>query len=333
MQRLDDPKGRHEKPWYLSTIHAFLTHDVPRLSGLPAEALRRDIHTLDKRLSAEGESFLTKTLPAFGAAIDAALQGNVPLITTAFKKAGRGCALPAFLHGLTRRIFLDSGWVMERPCTTSIRLVRQLCFWCKKIQKGYSDESLQKAIHDFIEVDRNLPDRGEIPRDGVLGCARAIMEDIFHDIRIDFKPRHGPGAVASGDDVVGKRHWAVKFPELEAVFRPVPYFYTLGEIAEDPRIVTDRPVGSNLSRTEFVEKDSSGPRTIGLEPAAYMWCQQSVKSAMYHHIERRSSAKGHVNFTDQEVNRNLTFDWEQFATLDMSKASDRNSLALVEELF
>lgn len=328
---------KSEEPYYTPAIKAFLSQDCPRLLGIPPSSFSRDILTLEKRLAHEGEAFLTKTLPALGKQIDRALQGHVPLTSTSFKKVGRS-ALPAFLQALHRRVFLDTGWLADRPCIIAIKLLRQICNWCKKIEKGYSDEALQKATADFIQVDKALPEVGEIPPSGLLGVARAIIEHLFDGIpplnTSGAMPRHGPGAVASGDDAVEKRSFHNKYLQLESFFRPVPWFFSVRDTAEDHELVTNRRVSPyGLSRTEFVNKDSSGPRTISLMPSEYMWVQQAMKQWLYDWIQWKSPASGHINFTDQEVNRNLALlprDWE---TLDMSKASDRNSLALVMVLF
>jgi hypothetical protein len=326
-----------EEPWYTPAIVAFLSHDVPGALGLPSSTFYRDIKTLCYRLTHEGESFLTKTLPALGKVIDLALQGHTPLATPMFKKT-RGSALPAFLQALLGRVFLSDGWVRDDACITSIKLLRQLCYWCKKLQKGYSDESIQKATYDFIEVDTALP--LELPSDPrnsrLLGVARAVIHRIFRDIGspANAEPAHGPGAVSSGEDLVDKRKLNHSFRDLERVFRPVPFFRSLRDAAENPDEITGRmQCQYGLSRLAFVEKDSSGPRLIGLEPAEYMWCQQAIKRLMYTYIERHPLTRGRVNFTDQEVNRGLARNWSDFMTLDMSKASDRNSLALVRFLF
>lgn len=325
-----------EKPWYTHAVVALLRDDVPHLSGIAPECVARDVDTLERRLAAEGESFLTKTLPLFGKAIDLALQGDCPLVTSSFKKRGR-TALPAFLSALLRRVFKDDGWVRDVPCITSIRLLRQLCFMCKKVQKGYSDESLQKEVLDFIEVDNSLPanvsDLAGASR--LLGCARAIIEFALRRLpRVPGNPSHGPGAVAGGENVVEKRALSVSYTDLEQAFRPIPWFRSYRDVTEDLDAFFSRPKQRfGLSRMAFVEKDSSGPRVIGLEPAEYMWCQQSIKDLLYAYIETHAPTAGHVNFTDQTINRELARDWSTFDTLDMSKASDRNSLALVETLF
>lgn len=189
----------HEKPWYLPTIHKFLTVDCPELTGIPPLSFSRDYKTLEERITHEGEGFLTKTLPLLGKAIDLALQQRCSLATHSFKKRNKS-ALPVFMQALLERVFDAQGNVLDLPCTTAICLLRQMCFWCKKIEKGYSRESLRQAINSFIEIDNCLPDRGEICRNQSLDRARDIISSIFDgigpDLVKDLYPKHGPGAVA-----------------------------------------------------------------------------------------------------------------------------------------
>lgn len=326
----------HEKPWYFPALRAFLAEDCPRLLELTSAAFARDVETLERRLSCEGESFLTKTLPTMALEIDRALQGTQPLVCTAFKKISRRDARPAFLQALLKRVFLPTGWVMDSPCYQSIRLLRQITLWCKKLEKGYSDESLQQATEDFINTDVALPDSTCFKPSRVLVMARAVMRYVLKGFRGlgDTLPRHGPGAVAGGEGVVGKRASRHCYTQLESVFRPVPFFFSLNEVSRAPWKLYDRiKCEFGLSRTEFVEKDAKGPRTIGLEPAEYQWCQQALKVLLYDFLEKISPAKGFINFTDQTVNQRLTALWADWDTLDMSKASDRNALVLVEYLF
>jgi hypothetical protein len=153
----------------------------------------------------------------------------------------------------------------------------------------------------------------------------------------DARPKHGPGSVAwfgPQGALISKHKLQPRYTRLMRYFRPVPWFASLRDIAERPEKLTE-PIRCEfgLSRLAFVEKDSLGPRVIGLEPAEYMWCQQALKNLLYDHIEQHSGGKGQINFTDQTVNRMLALNWEDWDTLDMKDASDRVSLSLVEDLF
>lgn len=325
-----------EKPWYLPAIVAYLAYDCPGVLALPAKHFARDVITLERRVANEGESFLLKTLPQLGQDIDQALQGHIPLTTRAFKRISRRDARPAFLQAMLRRVFRKDGYVKDVPCIESIRMIRQLCFWCKKIEKGFTDEALQKATEDFIQVDAALPATGTITGSGHLAVAKAVINILFRRFPgVDrLLPKHGPGAVSGREGPVAKRIFNKRFVALERLFRPLTWFFSYRDVSESLDLLLDRiSCEFGLDRVEFVEKDSKGPRTIGLGPAMYMWCQQALKRYLYDHIEKHPLTRGRVNFTDQTINRELARVWSLWDTLDMSKASDRNSLALVEYLF
>lgn len=330
-------KTEPEKPWYLPSVVAFLRDDIPQSLGVPPKLFARDVITLERRVATEGESFLTKTLPSLAKVFDLALQSRTRFQSSAFKKA-KGSSLPAFLQGLTKRIFDDDGNIVEQPCIVSIRLVRQMLLMCKKIRKGFSDEDITAAVHDFCEVDGSLPplDHNFDLSDQVLVFARRLIHAVFRRFPscTEFRFGHGPGAVVGAQNASDKRRMNTCFEKLESAFRPIPTFRSYRDVAENLDDFLSRPrISYGLSRMAFVEKDSGGPRTIGLEPAEYMWCQQALKSAMYHRMETHFLTRGHVNFADQSVNRLLARDWSAYETLDMSKASDRCSYALVRYLF
>lgn len=323
-----------EKPWYLSALSTFFKVDVPMLMGFCPVSMNRDVVTLEERTAAEGESFLTKTLPQFGKSLDFALQERAPLAVSGFKKRGPRSALPAFLQALTRCVFEDDGCLSANPNPDAIRLLRQICYWCKKVEKEFTDESLQRAVSRFVDIDTALPRVSVSTDPGLLGMARAVVTLLIgrrFPKDFEYRPKHGPGAVAWGSE---KYELKISYTWLERMFRPIPWFFSLRDASEDTRVVTSRwQTEYGLSRLAFVYKDSSGPRLIGLEPAEYMWVQQALKGWLYEHVEGHRLVGGQVNFTDQSINRNLARDWRHFDTLDMSDASDRNPLELVKILF
>lgn len=73
-----------------------------------------------------------------------------------------------------------------------------------------------------------------------------------------------------------------------------------------------------------------------MEEQEMMFLQQGLGDAMREHVMRHRLCGGHVNFDNQEINRNLaqmsSID-RSFATLDMKEASDRISKDLVRLIF
>jgi hypothetical protein len=194
-----------EKTWYCSVLTVFLTRDCVEVVGHPA-AFARDVETITSRLAAEGEAFLTKTLPALGRQIDAGLKENGPLVVTAFKRRRKTSALPAFLQGLLVHIFNDDGKLKNAPSIQAIRLIRQICNWFYKMERGYSEESLRKATSELIAVDAALPSSGDFAGRMDLALAKALVSSVFKKFTAaKLRPKHGPGSVAGGESVAEKK--------------------------------------------------------------------------------------------------------------------------------
>jgi hypothetical protein len=90
------------------------------------------------------------------------------------------------------------------------------------------------------------------------------------------------------------------------------------------------------TKSVFVPKDARGPRLIGAEPLEYQYIEQGLGRAVVDWTESHRLTAGHINFRDQQINRDLatlgskTGEW---ATLDLRDASDRVSLKLVQYLW
>lgn len=166
-------------------------------------------------------------------------------------------------------------------------------------------------------------------------------------------PRHGPGAVAGGEKLNGKWNFSTLYQSLHKEW---PYYEYLFGVRSSVR--TDRhssarslplqlaaSVGSyrNMrrvstprSRLLFVPKDSRGPRAICCEPLELMYIQQGVARHLMSYIERHPYTRGHVNFIDQSVNAHLAKEassTREWATIDLTDASDRVGIQLVRSLF
>lgn len=93
---------------------------------------------------------------------------------------------------------------------------------------------------------------------------------------------------------------------------------------------------SRVSRTIFVPKSYKTFRTISLEPATLQYLQHGVMSEVYRMVEDSDFLKKHIGFRDQSRNRRLALEGSRnrnFATIDLSAASDSVSLRLVKMLF
>lgn len=332
--------------FYLGLLRNLLI-DLERFYPEIVADLNRDWMTIRSRVSCEGLGFLTKTLPKLGKAIDASLAKDIPLRETGFSTAGR-TALPAFLRGLLGMVFSKTtGRLLKEPSVTAVTDVRQICFMFYKLEVPYESSTMDAKVDSFTAVDNSLPASGyalESPSDkAVCLVAKRLLDRLLSDFKPlkGFRPKHGPGAVATGESMEGKYTFPRRYEQLEEYF-PFEDFFLLSythfcDTAENNILnKVDVPSGEATSRMAAVPKDSRGPRLIGMEPLELMWVQQGIKDNLYDWIETHPLSRGHVNFTDQGVNRSLALSaslTSRHVTLDMSEASDRVSLWLVEELF
>jgi len=308
-------------------------------------SLNRDLDTAVKRFEHEGLPFLTKTLPTFAQAFEKGLAVGAIQHPSAFKRKG---ALPAFLHGLTSRVFCaKTGTLLPDPCYVAVYSVRQVCYLFYKYEVPYTDKQLDAAITQMVCTDHSLSGEVEIsPDDQVFLVAESLLTDIFKDA--DFRairPKLGPGSTNVGPMSQQGKTVSV-FGQSTGYYDvdhhlPSPGVFSLDE--SDGVLAsassTDRSDGGidprRVSRVSGVPKNSKGPRIISAEHPLFMWAQLGLGNYMAEWLESHPITRGHVNFTDQSVNSRLALQASstgQMATLDMKEASDRVSLTLCRQL-
>jgi len=115
----------------------------------------RDIKTVTDRVEAEGESFLTITLPSFSKAFDKALDAKAldSSLFSSFKKRG---GLPLFLGGFLSQIFDPSGTLLDEPSVDCIRAVRMLTMCFGKIERQCSQARISRAMRQFVKIEQEL---------------------------------------------------------------------------------------------------------------------------------------------------------------------------------
>lgn len=333
--------GSHNGHGFYTDLYINLFTDLKVQYPEMKKDLERDLETILERTSKEGLSFLTKTLPKYAKAVEIALCTKAALVIPNFHKRGT-TGLPAFLRGFLQLVFDKRGQPLAHPSPGALLEVRQICYLLYKLEVPYNEGVIETKIADFIQVDNSL----HLPRDSftredwrVLVTARAVLTHLFKDYRADaLKPKHGPGAVAGGEKPWEKGRFKYFVKQIDKVFPYSDWFYLSPThfCDELENYLGLEEVEYLLSKTQFVPKDSRGPRMIAMEPQEYMWVQQAIKSKLYEYIEDHALTKGHVNFTNQNVNRDLALSaslTQAYDTLDMKDASDRVSLELVELLF
>jgi hypothetical protein len=304
-------------------------------------SLERDIETLRSRFLSEGLSFLTKTLPKLGKALDMGLVSSRFNRPREFKSSHSSASKPAFLQAYFNLVFGDDGLLRDEVPPLAVKHLRQVLFFAYKLELPYDSKLEAAVVSTFKETDSAL-ELTECDDTGQLLdlCAR-ITEGVFSDFDPkDILPRHGPGAVATGERLEEKWTFRRLYSQIHQVY-PYYDFFIVGRGLE----LLDRKawymslerLQEGTAKVVLVPKDSRGPRLISAEPLEYQWIQQGLGRSMVRHFESVCTlTKGHINFTSQDVNRSLALassSSQDFATLDLKDASDRVSLELVRRVF
>lgn len=227
----------------------------------------RDQEEIRNRVRSEGLGFLTKTLPRLGKAIDKALSKGVMLQFTSFKRR-KGTELPAFCWELFNKIFDSAGRERSDACPMALKQLRQLCFVLYKLKLPYDLATADEAIKSFVQTDQdlefNLQDLNPVEM-AIAEHARRIVRRVLSGIcPLDITPRHGPGAVATGETSDRKRYFSRFYPSLDRKYPYTEYFYAnLQHVADRlDHLQTLESLEHGTAKVVLVPKDSRGPRII-----------------------------------------------------------------------
>lgn len=319
-----------------------LTEWYPHLS----KTFQRDIVEIQSRVDKEGLGFVTVAMPSFGKAIERGLETGKFSCPLGFM-CRKGSSLPEFLRGLTNLLFDVDGSVRPEPDALALQALRQILLMVYKCDLPYAKAKVDRVVASFVENEEFIQKleartngftdfgHGEPTVVMAAGIVAQILEGF--DPR-DIDPRHGPGAVASGER--GDQKW--KFSTLyDSIHKRYPYseFFFGGSLLqhddrEEEFWSFDRRE-TGIAKVCLVPKDSRGPRLISMEPLEYQWIQQGLGRKLVAHLELNRFTCGKINFAKQGVNRKLALEssrTKEFATLDLKDASDLVSLGLVRRL-
>lgn len=329
---------------------AHLMRDAAATISLGSSSLEHDIVTLQTRTQSEGLAFMTRVLPSLGKSLDKALSSDTPLKVPAGFVMSKKDPWPVFLSGYWRCILDESGQVNVAPTckrlqVNAVRAVRQICYLVYKLEGSHTPQSELDLLDSFVATDKSLPlvlDEGSLSTTTrrALENARQLLARLFCNEELqDILPKHGPGAVATGEKYHGKMKFSRFFESLDQEY---PYsdffFFSYSHLCDDlESLEALKHESAPTAKVVLVPKDSRGPRIISMEPLEIQWIQQGILAKLVRLIEQKGSiTSGFVNFTRQEINRELALSSSEdgvYDTLDMKDASDRVSVALVDSLF
>jgi len=330
------PKSQTEV--YLNLCVQLVLDDPHRVN--PPKLLQKDVETMKSRTISEGMSFLTKSLPKLGKALDDGL--NVQRFTPVSGfRTQKGWSTPAFLQAYFNRVFGRDGLLLEEPDVDAIKHLRQVLFFAYKLELPYSAETEKSVLDSFVATEEELKELVIDADDNDVNLAARITAGIFSGFNPkDILPRHGPGAVATGERLEQKWEFSRLYDQIHQYY-PYYDYYIVGRGNE---LIDRREWYRRLDRLQagqakvvLVPKDSRGPRLISAEPLEYQWIQQGLGRKFVQLFEGENPlTKGQVNFTRQDINQQLATSSStdrRFATLDLKDASDRVSLQLVRRIF
>jgi len=303
----------------------------------------RDIVTLISRAEHEGLSFFTITLPSLGEDFERSLSlGRID--STYFRSFRKYGKIPAFLRGFFSHVFSKvTGGILLEPDITAIEAIRQIAYSFKKLEVECDPRRVAERLQGFKQSEHELQQPiAQNDVDTFVNVSRVLWHTLDPARNLQgqwFLPKHGPGATAeklSGNAKFKLSRWHDRlepyFPLLHNVFSSENAYDS--EEFEKVSIIPEneeQPV-----RVVTVPKTLKGPRIIAIEPVCMQYTQQAISQALVKELETYVYTKGHVNFTDQSINQRMAMiasNKQNYATLDLSAASDRVPNSLIGYMF
>lgn len=230
-------------------------------------------------------------------------------------------SISCHLYGLIRKdvTSVNSGDVL------AAKKLLQVFTYCNRLTLRDIDLT-QECLDSYCQVEDQMVEEFPI---GLTRSLNKIVKRWFRNIEVDKLPKHGPGGVAAH----GRTSLDVKYLDLSWDDLLLYAFPTA------PDYLIDKPQKSTMDRisqTIFVPKSYKTFRTISMESSTTQFYQQSVWKTIDNHVSRSRYLRSRIGFHEQERNQVLAREGSlerNYATIDLSSASDSVSYELVKRLF
>lgn len=182
----------------------------------------------------------------------------------------------------------------------------------------------QQMLEAYLDVEDKISD--DLPMPLVRRLNKVIRRWMKPFDRDGIYPQHGQGGVAEH----GRTSYETKYKSL-ATDQMLEYAFGSPWWLAHPALPLRR-----VSKTIFVPKSYKTFRTISMEPTTLMYFQQGVWKEIDRLVRANGYLRSRIDFHDQERNQRLAKQGSiarDFATIDLSSASDSVSYKLVKELF
>lgn len=323
---------------YLDILRALITRDFVNYHGHPRD-FNRDYSTIERRVTHQSFSFLTKELPKCGKALQQSLELGYFVFPGVFKKNPK-TNLPVTFGKLYERIFNSDGTLRQDADHSAIQSLYQVFFMFYKLEFEFKEEDVDRCVEKFKSVceDNRQPLSSQLFRI-LKPHVKSIIHKVLKKLNLkDIRPHHGPGAVATGEKPHEKYSFKRYYSELNSIY-PFGDYFTVGSqrrLDHDFRTFKREYLASGSAKLIAVNKDSRGPRLISAEPLEYQWIQQGQEELFVELLESSRYVGGRINFRDQSVNQQLAVQSSvdrKLATTDLAEASDRVRLDVFNSLF
>jgi hypothetical protein len=301
-----------------------------------------DRKTIEARVEHEGISFLTISLPRFGADFQKSLDRGFVAndLFTGFQWKG---GLPRLFSGFLSLVFdTSTGRLLDDPSIDAIRAIRQITLMFAKISLECTSARKWKAIERYVECEQELRmsdlSRSEKDNSDFKRISQLLFRDVFTTIDSsvyygNIIPKHGTGSTA--DHILGNEKYDVAYwtDRLETYFPAMENILpSYGFISESsiPRYL--EPGAEIPVKVITVPKTLKTPRIIAMEPVVMQYVQQGLHEQFASAFRKDDISRWLIDYSSQVPNQHLARRGSLFgdlATLDLSEASDRVSNQLV----
>lgn len=319
-----------------------------------------DLQTVRRRAEQEGESFLTISLPNFGSDFERSLdQGYVsPSAFAGFHRQKQG--FPVFLRGFLERVFdIKTGLLLDSPCISSIRAVRQITLMFGKMKHPCSPKRERKAMLGYVQCEKDVSQfadsfrlasqKGQNLSLEFNRVSAMLFADLFSSVENQLYsagvlPRHSSGSTADGlrgnakyRNQLWTRRLERLFPHWEGLIPSVSSSCLdwLQPEGQESRVTLLEPEDERPVKVVFVPKTMKTPRVIAMEPTHMQYVQQGLRQLIEDATMSNDNARCFVSAKSQKPNQWLAREGSlngTLATLDLSEASDRVSFEHVRAL-
>lgn len=186
-----------------------------------------------------------------------------------------------------------------------------------------------KALSDYLAREDSLQQDGFTCEESRLVSSwypRSLLPMFYEHV----KCKHGNGSVADTRNDLSSKYRAIGTDDL--------IHYLSLRIGDESVLPCPSSPFKREAKLVMVPKTFLTYRSISMEPATLMWYQQGVLSAFVHDLKHRARHPLRRRFRpdNQEPNRDLAWQGSisgEFATIDLSAASDSVSWELVRRWF